>query len=146
MMCCGDEDQAAVLVGQRLDDVRDAELRECGHILRDDAKGEAGGAALAVGVDAEAREILVLVGDVEVAGGLELGSPLGGARADRIEDGQERRLVERGGFERDEATVPAKDGWPPELEVDVARPLLDRVPEQAVQVHGSGIGCRTALL
>ena len=136
----GDEDEAAVLLGERLDDGRDAELLERGNVLRDDAEGEARGPALAVGVDAEAREILVLVGDVEVAARLEGRTPLGGAGADDVEDGGEVRLGERGGVERGEAAVPAKDGWPPELEVDVARPQLDRVPEQAVQVHGGGIG------
>src|SRR5581483_7129659 len=102
--------------------------------------GEARRAPLPVGVDAETREVGVLVGDVEVAGLVEALQALGRARADDVEDGGERRLVQRGDLERGEAAVPAKDGRTPELEVDVARPELDRVPEQAVQVHRGGIG------
>ena len=135
-----------MLLGEGLHDRRDAELLERRHVLRDDAEGEARGAALAVGVDAEAREVLVLIRDVEVAARLEGRAPLGRAGADRVEDQGEVRLAQRGGVERGEAAVPAKDGWPPELEVDVARPQLDRVPEQAVQVHGSGIGSGARLL
>ena len=49
-------------------EVQHVEVR---HILRDDAESERDVAALPEGVDAEARQILLLVGDIEVTGGLE---------------------------------------------------------------------------
>ena len=131
-----DEDQAAVLLGHGLHDGRDAELGERRHVLRDDAEGKARGSPLPVGVDAEARKVGVLVGDVEVAGLMEALEALGRAGADDFEDRREGRLVQRGGIERGEAAVPAEDGRTSELEVDVARPEFDRVPEEAIQVHG----------
>ena len=143
----GDEDEAAVLLGERLDAGRHAELLEASAPSGDDAEREASRAALPVGVHAEARQVLVLVGDVEVAARLEVLEALGRPAADDLEHGGERRLVERrGALDRVEIAVAADDRRPADLQVDVARTHLDGVPEQPVQVHGSGIGCGGARL
>ena len=84
--------EAPVLLGELLDaGAAGSSCSKFGTVLRDDAEGERDGAALAEGVDAEARQVLVLVGDVEVAGVVEVRELLGRAAADGLEDRQRGR-------------------------------------------------------
>src|SRR6185437_4392711 len=83
----GDEDEAAVLAGQALDALRQAQLREARDVLRDHTEGERDRAALAVAVHAEAREAVRRVGDVELAGLVEVRQ----LRGRHVRDQGERR-------------------------------------------------------
>ncbi len=111
----GDEDQAAVLLGELLDADRQAQLLEARHGLRDDAEGERDGAALAVRVDAEAGQVAVLVRDVEVARVVEVLKPLGRAGADDLEHALEVGVVRAPGQPSSTPRSPSRrttGGWP----------------------------------
>ena len=134
----GDEDEAAVLLGELLDARRQVELLEARHGLRDDAEGERGRAALPVGVDAEAREVAVLVRDVEVAGVVEVLELLGRAAADDLEHRGERRVVERRHVRhRVQVAVEPADRRLADLQVDVAGAELDGAREESVEIHAA---------
>src|SRR5581483_2896324 len=62
-----DEDDAARLLRERMEDGREAELLERLDLLRDKAEGGADGLALVVDVDAEARDTGQRIGKVELA-------------------------------------------------------------------------------
>ena len=125
-----------MLLGERPHDRGQSELLERRHLPRDDAEGEADGASLPVGVDAKPGQVLLLVGDVEIARLAEALQPLGRALADVLEDRLERPFVQGRDVERHQSAVAAENGRAVHLEVDVARAQLDCVPEQAVEVHG----------
>src|SRR5205085_1534731 len=104
-------------------------------------EGERGRAALAKAVDAEAREVLGGVGDVELAvfvEGRELGrNELGDRCKHGIEvDLRKRRKVP----ERRKLAVASDDGWTADLEMNVARADLDGAPQHSVQFHNGA--CR----
>jgi alkylhydroperoxidase family enzyme len=94
-------------------------------------------APLPEGVDAEAGEIVVLIGDVEIAGLLERFETLGRSLSDCLEDGlrvtirQDWALLQWA-----EVAVATKDRRDADLQVDVARAELDGAPEQGIQFHG----------
>ena len=133
----GDEDQPAMLVGQRLDAGRQAQALEVGHRVRDDAEGERDLAALAERVDAEAREADRLVGSVELAGALEDLEPRGRGGADVIHDLPQLERAERGeADQRLELAVEAHDRRPAGLQVDVAGAAVDGGAEDLVEVDG----------
>src|SRR5213079_1960403 len=92
----GDEDEATVLLGEAPDAGRQAQLLEVRDVLGNDAERERDVPALAEGVDAEARQILFLVGDVEIAAGLERLEALGRAFADDLEHGLGIAVAELG--------------------------------------------------
>src|SRR4029453_15591899 len=116
---------------------RQAQVVEAGRPLGDDAEGERGRTPLAKAVDAEARQVAALVGDVEVAGLVKMLQPLRRRRADAVEDrveiglGQSRMLVHR-----QHRAVAAQHRRPVELEVNIAGAELDGALQQDVQVHG----------
>ncbi len=134
-----------MLLRQAANARRQAQHLEVGDVLGNHAEGERDVAALPKRVDPEAREIVFLVGDVQVAARLEGLEPLGRAFADELEDalgiavGDHRRLLERG-----ERTVAPEDRRNADLQVDVARAELDGASEQEIEFHGghSCIGSR----
>ena len=127
-----------MLVGELLDAGRKAQLLEARHGLRDHAEGERDRAALPVGVDAEPRQIAVLVGDVEVARVAEKLEPLRRAGPDDLEHGlqvgvrQRRALVESA-----ELAVAPEHGRLAELQVDVAGAEVDGTREETVEIHAA---------
>src|SRR5712691_9016150 len=123
----------------RLHAFRQAQLLEGRHVLRNDAERERDRAALAERVDAEAREILALVRDIEITGLLELADLERGRRANRLEHRLQGEIVERRfALHRGERAVAPKDRRLADLEMDVARAEFDGTPEQGIQVHRSG--------
>ena len=129
-----------MLLGELLHAGRKAQLLEARHRLRDDAEGERGRAALPVGVDAEARQVAVLVGDVEVAVVVEELEALRRAGADDLERGREVGVAQgRPAFEGAELAVASDDRRLAELQVDVAGAELDGAREQSVQIHTASI-------
>src|SRR5204862_7856208 len=85
---------------------------------------------------AEAREVFLLVGDVEVTGVAESSKAVGRPLADDLEHGldvavgDDRRL-----FEWAERAVTPKDRRDADLQVDVAGAELDGAPEQEIEFH-----------
>ena len=110
---------------------------EAGHLARNDAEGERGGAALPEHVDPEPGQPLAGVGDVEVARLVERAQALGREARDRLERGEQVGLAQRGrAVDRADGAVAPEHGRLLQLQVDVARAELDGVPEKGVQVHG----------
>ncbi len=143
----GAEDEAARLLGEQLDSLREVEVGEVRHATGDHAEGEGDGAALAERVDAQARQPGSGMGDVELAGLLEEREPRGVPAADDRQELLEVRLLERRpARHRKERTVVAHDRRLPDLEVDVAGTGVDRVPEQRVEIHPTLIGSPQSLL
>ena len=132
----GDEHEAAVLAGEAADAGRQAQLLEARHVARDDAEGERDGAALAEGVDAEARQALGRVGEVEVAALVERPQPLRRDAGDRLERGEQVLLVRAAGTRRAaRSRRPTQHRRLVHLQVDVARAELDGAAEEGIQVH-----------
>ena len=132
----GDEHEAAVLLGEPLHARRQVELLEARHLAGDDAEGERDVAALAEGVDAEARQALGGVGDVEVAGLVERLQPLGSDPRHGLECGEQVLLVQRRALvERRDRAVATQHRRLVQLEVDVARAEFNGAPEEGIQVH-----------
>src|SRR6476659_6343485 len=90
-----------MLFGQPAKAGRQAEHLEVRNVLGDDAEGERDMSALPERVDAEPRQIVVLVGDVEVTGLLEGLQALGRTSSDDLDQGlhvpvhENRSLLER---------------------------------------------------
>ena len=113
-----------------------AQLLEARHVLGDDAERERGRAALAEDVDAEAGQALGRVGDVEVAGLVELAHPLGRDQRHRLERAEQVLLAERRALgQRRDRPVRPQHRRLVELQVDVARAELDGDPEDGIEVH-----------
>ena len=133
-----------MLFGEPLHAGRQVELLEVRHGLRDDAEGERDGAALAVRVDAEARQVAVLVGDVEVAGVVEVLELLGRAAADASSRTASRAASSSGWASAIgvEIAVDPADRRLADLQVDVGGAELDGTQEKTVQIHrlDRGIG------
>ena len=132
----GAEDEAAMLFGQAGDAGRQAQLLEGGHVLRNHAEGERDRAALAKAVDAEARQVLGGVGDVELAVLVEEGKlgrdELRHDTENRVEiDLRQRRAV----AEERQVAVPAQNSGTSNLEMNVARAEFHGTPQHSVQVH-----------
>ena len=127
------EDEAARLVAERLDDVRDAELAEAEDLVGDLAEDGRDGAALQEAVAAEAREALDAEGEVELE--LFLEAVLLDVREDRVGellrlgDGQ-RRVVER-----DQIPVHPDHRGRVRRDVEVGPTPLDERLEELVQGH-----------
>ena len=132
----GDEHEAAMLLGQALDAFRQAQLREARHLVRDHAEGERDRAALAVAVDAEPRQALGRVGDVELAGLVEVRELRGGHVGDERERGLEVAVVERRMIrEQAELAVAPEHRRLADLEVNIARTEFHGTAEYRIQVH-----------
>ena len=136
-----------MLLGETANALRQPELLEARHLARDHAEGKRDRAALAKAVDAEARQALRRVGDVELAGLVEDGKL--GRR--EVGDQCERRLeiaVEQGRMVREQAelAVPPHDGRLADFQMDVARAELDGARQYRIQVHGVVIGTDAAPL
>jgi hypothetical protein len=117
------------------------EVRERRDAFRDHAEGEGDRAALTEGVDAEARQVDCLVGEVEVPGVVEELEACGGRQPDRVErllevDGGQRRMI----LQRCQRPVPAKVRRLVLLQVEVGRAELDGTPQQGVEVHETLVG------
>ena len=118
------------------------ELLERRDVLRDDAKRKRDRAPLPERVDAEAREVLVLVRDVEVARVVEAVALVRRDLGDLVEDERELLLAEhRQVVHRAERAVAAKDRRLADLQMDVACAELDGALEGGVQVHGAVAAC-----
>ena len=111
-------------------------------MLRDDAERERDRPALPEGVDAEARQALVLVGDIEVAGLVEavalVRRGFGDLLQHRLEVAGAELLLP---VEWRHRAVAAQDRRLADLEMDVARAEVDAALEDGVQVHGAVGGC-----
>ena len=133
----GDEHEAAMLLRELPHTRREPERVE-GRDLSCGSSRNANeiGAALPEAVDAEARQALRLVRDVELAVRMERVVPAGrgsvtGARLRQVGVGQLGGTLD----ERDEVAVAAKDRRPAALEMDVARADFDRVRKDGVEIH-----------
>ena len=139
----GDEDEAAVLVGERGDAGRQPELVEGRHVARDHAEGERDRAALAEAVDAEARQARRRVREVELAGRSNA-EPRGGSSARRRSRERPRaaRLERRPSRRRRERAVVPEDRRLADLQVHVAGAGGDGVPSRRMEIHENLIGSR----
>ncbi len=90
----GDEHEATLLPREPRDSGREVELVEAGDPVRDHAKGERDGAALAESVHAEARKVGTRVRKIEVATLVEELASRGHRRGDLVEHGLELGVVE----------------------------------------------------
>ena len=142
------EHEPAVLVGEPLHPRREAQLLHRRNLLGDDAEGERDVAALAEAVDAEARQVGALVGDVEIAALLELRVPLRLHLRDALEVsvqvvlGQVRRILHR-----PERTVAPQHRRAAEFQVDVAGAEFDGARKEGVEFHDTPrVGIRSPVL
>jgi hypothetical protein len=139
-----DEDQAAVLIRQPTDARRQPELLEARDIAGNHAKRERDRAALSIDVDAEARQPVGGVGDVEVSGLVELLETLGHDARHRLDGGEQVLLSERRAvLEWRDGAVATQHRGLVQLQVDIARAEVDGAPEEGIQVHkgvAAGIG------
>jgi hypothetical protein len=125
-----------VLAREPADTGREVQLLEARHVLGDDAERERDRAALAEGVDAEARQPVGRVSDVEVAALVEGAEPLGRHSGDRLERAEQVGRPERRALrEWRDRTVATQHRRLVQLQVDVARAELDGAPEEGIQVH-----------
>jgi hypothetical protein len=132
----GDEDEAAVLVGEAADAGRQAERVEGRNLRREQAKSEGHGAALPEPVDAEPGQPGRLVRDVELTVCEERLEPVRCGLGHAPEHGVEVAVRQRGAaVERQQVAVAPEHRRPAELEVHVARPEVDRVREVVVEIH-----------
>ena len=143
----GDEHEAAVLARELLHARRQGERLEGRDGLRNDAERERDRAALAEAVDAEARQIAGLVGDVELAVGAEGLEALRHGFRHAPQDGFELGDGQRGrAFQDVERAVTAQDGRAADLEVHVARAQFDRAGKKEVEIHPLRFGTEGPLL
>ena len=146
-----DEDEAARLRREVLEDRRKPELLERLQLGRDQAEGRAEALALEVDVDAEAREAGDRVGDVDLALRLEVLLLLGGE--DAVEHPLRVLGAEAGELvEALEAAVDADDGLGADRDVQVRGAAHDNLLEQVVDrsrrlslARGRGCGRRLRL-
>ena len=135
----GDEDQAALFVGDPLEHRRQLQLVDGRDARRDDAHDQADGAALLEDVAAEAAQVRDGVGDVDLELLLELVALLGAQQ--RRGHGVHVGLLETLGLGgRRERAVDAEHREAADLHVQVGSPAGDGSGEQVVDVHGRSIG------
>ena len=131
-----DEDQAAVLVGEPTDAGRQAQLLETRDVARDDAERERDRAALPIDVDAEARQPVGGVRNVEVSGLVELLETLRYDARNRLDSGEQVLLIQRRAVvERRDGAVATQHRGLVQLQVDIARAEVNGAPEEGIQVH-----------
>ena len=142
----GDEDEAAVLLGEPLDAGRHVELVEARDATGDDAERERDRAALPEGVDAEARPG-GLVRGVELAGLAERRQPVRHGSCRALEHRLELPGTERVDIaHRLDAAVDAQHRRAAKLQMQVARAGFDSAAPELVDVHASRIGAHARTL
>ncbi len=144
----GDEDEAVVEVGEPADAGRKPERLEARHLARDHAERERDLAALAEGVDAEARQAGLLVRGVELARLVERGEARRVGGADRLEHDSRSSAESSGAQPSSGAEVPSLrtiGGWPT-LRWRSLAPSSTTVAQEGVQIHVPIIGRTPALV
>src|SRR4029078_5992798 len=125
----------AMLLGKPANSGRQAEHLEVRNVLGNDAECERDVSALLERVDAEPRQILVLVRDIEVAGLLEGLEALGRALPDDLDQGIHVPVHEdRGVLERAERASAPQERRDADLQVDVAGAEFNGASEQGIEL------------
>ena len=133
----GEQDDAALLLGELADDGRQVEVVDRADVHRDRADDQRDAAALGEGVDAEAREAGDRVGEVDLVLDVEL---LELRRIlEHVVHAVDRLLVgqRRGALERDEVAVEAHERPGGDLEVQVRAPGLDEGVQGSIEIEHS---------
>ena len=129
-----------MLLRELLNALGQAELLERRHGDRDDAERERDRTALAEHVDAEARQALGGVGDVEIAGLLKLVVALRCLGGDRAQDPLEIVVGQRWPVQRGDLAVVADHRRPADLQVDVGSPRGNSAREERFEFHAVCLG------
>ena len=131
----GEQDDPALLLGELGDHGREQQLVDRLDHHRDGAHDQRDGAALAEGVDAEARQALHGVGEVDLVLGLELGD-LGRVVEHPAQDAARcPRAAALGALDRREMAVQADQRRRGDLEVEVGALVGDEVVEGFVEIE-----------